>query len=146
MNTLLYIVMIVIILGCINNHSTIQTPPVESNQSTNGIFSPRPIGLEKLGKTIEYINVSYAAISCSCAQWVLNPKPNQDLSESEQIYIEPANDSLINPNSDWDGKTLPYQFKLRGSFYTEKGYPENYYAKGDPRPARVFRYTYIKKL
>src|SRR5688572_18128192 len=133
MNTLFYIVTIAVFLGCNNKNSSIKVPPEKSNESTNGLFSPKSISLEKLGKTIEYIHVSYAAISCSCAQWVLNPKPKQDLSESEQIFIEPANDSLLNPNNEWDGITLPYEFKLRGSFYTEEGYPENYHAKGDPK-------------
>ena len=146
MNTLFYIVIIVVILGCNNKHSSIKTLPEKSNVSSNGLESPTAIGLEKLAKTIEYIHVSYAAISCSCAQWVLNRKSKQDLSKSEQIFIEPANEHLINPNNEWDGKTLPYEFKLRGSFYTEKGFPENYYTKGEPKPARVFRYNYIEKL
>ena len=89
-----------------------------TNKLTDKVIAGQPIFSS--GRKIETLMLTYYAISCSCAQWVLNRKSKQDLSKSEQIFIEPANEHLINSNNEWDGKTLPYEFKLRGSFYTEK--------------------------
>src|SRR5688572_28749120 len=141
-----YILILLGFLGCNSKQSTTNTLPEKNNVSSNGLFSPKAIGSEKLCKSQETIKVGYAAIACPCAQWILNPKPGKDLTESELIYLEPGNDSLINLNKEWDGKTLPYEFNLKGSFYSELGFPENYITKGQPKPARVFRYISIEKL
>ena len=59
--------------------------------------------------------------------------------------MEPANISLINADTLFDGNHLPVRISAKGQFYLREGYPKNYRAlKGSPKPTKVFRYTEIK--
>lgn len=98
---------------------------------------------QQLSKKITTITVAYSAISCECAQWNVESKKNSTDSNLN-IYVEPANSKLINANSLWDGEHLPLRLKLTGQYYLKDGFPKNYKPiKGDPKPAKVFRYTAI---
>lgn len=90
-------------------------------------------------KKNEDLIVSYSAISCSCAQWKIekaNPK--------KYIYLEKANDSILDANEIWDGKTLPLKIRVVGKFKTEIGLPNGMSKKGNPKPGLVFVYEKIK--
>jgi hypothetical protein len=87
----------------------------------------------------ESITVSYSAISCACAQWLLEG-PGE-----EHIYLSRADTNLPIADMLWDGLTLPLRLQLKGRFYKETGYPPGYMpVKGDPKPARVFQYSELK--
>ncbi|MFM2363855.1 MAG: hypothetical protein RLZZ316_2757, partial [Bacteroidota bacterium] len=45
----------------------------------------------------------------------------------------------------YDGTNIPLRISVTGQFYSKQGYPANYFpTKGDPKPAKVFRYDKIK--
>ena len=95
------------------------------------------------GKTIT-INVSYAAIGCTCPQWSETKQMNDTLNGRQYFYLEQGSESIANADTLFDGTHLP-QFTLTGQFYDKEGYPKNYKpTKGDPKPARVFKYNKIK--
>jgi hypothetical protein len=90
------------------------------------------------------LDVSYAAIMCTCPQW-FETKYANDTSKIERFYLEPASDKVISTNTLYDGTNLPLRVSVTGQFYSKKGYPANYFpTKGDPEPAKVFRYDRIK--
>ena len=96
-----------------------------------------------LESKVSVVTVSYGAVACTCAQWIIK-KSNGD---QEYIFLEPANKNLTNSDGIWDGEHLPLQLKLTGRFYKQKGYPKNYHpTKGNPEPARVFKYDKIRIL
>jgi hypothetical protein len=110
--------------------------------------SSRNYSPEKAVKTLsnkeQFITVSYGAISCECAQWMIEdaPKEHDSLTNREYLYLSRANDRLSIADTLWDGETLPLKLKLTGRFYQEIGYPPGYKpVKGDPEPARVFQYS-----
>lgn len=89
------------------------------------------------------ITVNYAAISCECAQWMIEDaqRKHDSLTNREYIFLARVNNSLPDADTLWDGLTLPLKLRLTGRFYRELGYPPNYKTgKGDPAPARVFEY------
>jgi len=95
------------------------------------------------GKIIT-INVSYAAIGCTCPQWFETNHMNDTLYKRQYFYLERGNESIANADTLFDGTNLP-QLTLTGQFYDKEGYPKNYKpTKGDPKPARVFKYTKLK--
>lgn len=108
--------------------------------------------LDVFKKDIDYspkedttLNLSYNAIGCTCAQWS-DTKPTSDTTR-EYYYLEPANDKLINADKLWKGDNLPLQVQVTGQIVSYTGYPTGYNpAKGDPKPATVFRYTKIRVL
>lgn len=92
------------------------------------------------------LNLSYNAIACTCAQWS-DTKPIADTSQREYIYLEPANDRLINADKLYNGSNLPLQIEVTGQIVSYSGYPDGYNpTKGDPKAEIVFRYTKIKVL
>ncbi len=92
------------------------------------------------------IDVSYQAISCECAQWLEN-RIICDTCVKEYIFLEPADEHLINADKLWNGNNIPLTVKLTGQYYSGIGFPRNYKAnKGVPDPARVFRYTQIEVI
>jgi len=98
---------------------------------------------EKLENKTLVITVSYGAIACECAQWMLV----KNKGEREYIFLEPASKQLINARHIWDGNHLPLQLRLTGKFYIGTGFPENYkLEKGGDDPAKVFRYDKIEIL
>lgn len=112
----------------------------------------RYTSMEVFKKDIEYspkddttLNLSYNAIECACAQWTETKKASD--TTREYYFLEPANDNLINADKLWTGKNLPLQIQVTGQIVSYAGYPTGYNpAKGDPKPATVFRYTKIKVL
>jgi len=95
------------------------------------------------GKT-KTLDVSYAAIMCTCPQW-FETKYAKDTSKFEEFYLEPSSDKVISANTLYNGTNIPLRVSVTGQFYSKKGYPANYFpAKGDPKPAKVFRYDRIQ--
>lgn len=96
------------------------------------------IEMDSLPTTIE---VNYGHVACPCAQWIINDK---GIDDREYIYVEPANSKVK------DAESFLYdywvvQVKLTGKFYKQPGYPVGYDpVKGNPKPARVFRYSKLK--
>lgn len=88
---------------------------------------------------------SYQAIACTCAQW----SDTQPVSDSTKAYyyLEPADSTLVKADTLFNGRHLPVQVEVRGQLVSEYGYPMGFSpAKGEARPAPVFRYTAIKTL
>ncbi|MEO3407215.1 hypothetical protein AAFN85_25075 [Mucilaginibacter sp. CAU 1740] len=99
----------------------------------------------KLENTPTTIIVSYGYVGCTCAQWVINDD-RLNTTKAEYIYLEQGNKKLIKADDLPDG-LHSMRIKVTGYFYKEKGFPRNYTpAKGDPEPARVFRYSKIQKV
>ncbi|RYU92404.1 hypothetical protein EWM62_02920 [Mucilaginibacter terrigena] len=95
-----------------------------------------------LDKKQSTIVVTYAYIGCPSAQWAINDR-RMHTPEREHIFLEPANDKLPNADNMVDGSHI-IKIKITGRFYNEKGYPKKYHpTKGNPAPARVFRYYKI---
>jgi hypothetical protein len=91
------------------------------------------------------LNLSYNAIECTCAQWTETKRASD--TTREYYFLEPANEKLINADKLWQGDNLPLQIQVTGQIVSYAGYPTGYNpAKGDPKPATVFRYTKIKVL
>ena len=86
----------------------------------------------------------YSPDGCTCANWVI---PNKNIYNREEIYLEPANHSLVDADTLYNGNNIPIKILVIGKFYSKKGYPHNYFpAKGNPDPARVFQYTSINVI
>jgi len=100
----------------------------------------------KLSKKILTLDVLFGAISCTCAQWS-ETKYSKTIKNSNEFFLEPANTSLVNADTLFNGTNFPIRLSLTGQFYSKEGFPKNYRpTKGSPYPARVFRYTKIKIL
>lgn len=91
------------------------------------------------------LDVSYGVISCPCAQWFETNLKKDTNTDNKYFYLEPANPTLINADTLFNGEYLPVRVSVTGQFCTKKGYPKNYFPlKGDPKPARVFQYNNIE--
>lgn len=96
------------------------------------------------GKTVR-LDVSYAAIECTCPQWFETKEMNDTAYGRHYFYLEQGEDGIVYADTLFDGNNLPIQLVLTGQFYTRKGYPKNYQpTKGEPEPARVFRYEKVE--
>jgi hypothetical protein len=94
---------------------------------------------------IERLKSSYAGISCPCPDWYETKNADKEGDLKEHLYLEPANTSLIQADTLFNGEYFPVIISVTGQFYNKEGYPKNYFAtKGDPKPARVFRYSAIE--
>ena len=101
--------------------------------------------VKSLEDKVESITVSYSAISCPCAQWKVERVDGEISTTEERIFLSRANTGLPNADTFWNGVTLPLRLVLAGNFYKEVGYPPGYRpAKGEPKPARVFKYSLLK--
>jgi hypothetical protein len=116
-------------------------PPILPVKITEIIeLSKHRKGPKKVKDTV--ITVEYGAVSCTCAQWVIFSKQDR-----EYIYLERVDKRLIEADHIWDGKHLPLNLKLTGSFYKNKGIPSRYReVKGSPYPAKIFKYRKIEIL
>ncbi|MFY7739922.1 MAG: hypothetical protein ACOVQC_05335 [Flavobacterium sp.] len=85
--------------------------------------------------------VSYSAIACSCAQWKI-----ENNNVDENIYLERADDKILDANKVWDGETLPLKFKVKGYFKKQLGVPKDYSSKGKLELGKVFIYSKIEKI
>lgn len=92
--------------------------------------------------------MSYIAWACDCANWLPLPRKNPDdeILDTECIFIEPARKDLEVPDSYWQGERTEKKLRLTGSYYQTKGIPKGYEMKTDTKPdkALVFRYTKIE--
>jgi hypothetical protein len=90
------------------------------------------------------LKLQYNAIECTCAKW---SNINDTLKTRDYIFLERANDKLLHADSLWIGNNLPLQIQVTGQFYFHEGYPFGFNPiKGNPDPAKVFRYEKIKIL
>lgn len=91
------------------------------------------------------LDVSYAVQACTCPQW-FETKEQKPFNEGvEYFYLETANSKITKADTLFNGINIPIRISVTGQFYSKKGYPSNYLpTKGDPEPARVFRYDKIK--
>ena len=97
----------------------------------------------RLSGQIRTLDVSFAAISCSCAQWFETKFEKKE--SRDYIFLEASNNKLKDAETLFDGNNLPVRILVTGQFYTKKGFPTNYRpAKGSPSAERVFRYTQLK--
>lgn len=90
--------------------------------------------------------VTYAAISCPCAQWITNLQAKEPYKR-RHIFLEPATAQLPKAEGFWDGEHLPLRLQVTGHYVSQSGYPKGYsFQKGKPEPAPVFQYRSIKVL
>ena len=109
-------------------------------------FEVRKKNIEYSPKNDTTLNLSYNAISCTCAQWSAT-KSITDTGKREYVYLEPANDKLINADELYKGNNLPIQIQVTGQIVSYAGYPTGYNpTKGNPKAETVFRYTKIKVI
>ncbi len=93
------------------------------------------------------LDVSYAVHACTCPQWFETKKQKPFNEGVEHFYLESASSNLTQADTLFNGINIPLRISVTGQFYKKKGYPANYFpTKGDPEPARVFRYENIKVL
>lgn len=98
--------------------------------------------LSGLTKTLDG---SYAVNACTCPQWFETKKQTPFNEGVEYYYLEPNNSKILVADTLFNGSNIPIRIIVTGQFYSKKGYPANYFpAKGDPEPARVFRYDKIE--
>lgn len=101
----------------------------------------------KLTGQNQTIDVSYAAIECTCPQWFETKNMDDTVDGRRYFYLEPASSNLVSANTLYDGTNIPLRILISGQFYSNQGYPAYYFpAKGDPKPARVFRYDKINVI
>ena len=94
---------------------------------------------------IETLNLRYNAISCTCAQWS-DIKLQKDPDQRIYYWLEPANDTLINADSLFNGEDLPVEVKVTGQIISQNGFPKSKHLSkaGQNEAGKVFRYTKIK--
>jgi hypothetical protein len=93
------------------------------------------------------IKVSYAAILCTCPQWFETKNGNDTINGRQHFYLERGKAGIVDANTLYNGSNLPIQLSLTGQFYDKEGYPKDYHPlKGNPNPAKVFRYQKLKIL
>ena len=90
--------------------------------------------------------LNYNAIACTCAQWS-ESKYNNKPEKRERLYLERANNTLIDADTLFNGENLPVQIQVTGQIITENGYPTGYnFTKGSSEAGKVFRYSKIKVI
>lgn len=91
------------------------------------------------------VRFQYVAWACECAQWATledirkyGNDVNTDSLEIMSVYLEPANDSVILPDSIGFANDV---VELYGYYLPEKGFPNNKSPGDGAEKARVFRYS-----
>ena len=136
------IILAILLFSCSDQTGKAKTTSQALNVLDTARFNVYKGGLTKKTLTID---VSYAAISCTCPQWFEKGVMNDTSVEREYFYLEQGSENLIKADTLWNGRDLPLELSLVGQFYIHKGYPRNYNpSKGDPQPARVFRYNSLE--
>lgn len=103
------------------------------------------VNKETLNGQTKTLDVSYAVQACTCPHWFETNKQTPYNDGVEHYYLEPANSKITIADTLFNGTNIPIRIIVTGQFYSKKGYPTNYFpTKGDPEPARVFRYDKIK--
>jgi hypothetical protein len=137
--------------SCVEKANLTQKPEIDTGMAlTPNIVATRTdtaqFDIDKgvLSEKIQTLDVSFAAISCPCAQW-FETSQLKSTDNRTYIFLEPSNNKIINADTLFDGNNLPVRILLTGQFYQKKGYPKNYRpVKGDPKIEKVFRYTKLK--
>lgn len=93
--------------------------------------------------TTETIILTYNDISYTYGQWIeLNNK-----DKKKHIFLERADENLLNVDNLWNGNNLSLQIQVTGQFISESGFPFGYNPKKENlKKARVFRYEKIKVI
>lgn len=97
----------------------------------------------ELNGKVQKVRCQYIAWACDCANWArledIKKYENAggDTLADQCIFMEPANSSLILPDS-LGSKTV---VEFTGQFYKKKGFPKGYSSVEMSDKARVFRYT-----
>jgi hypothetical protein len=99
----------------------------------------------QLGDETHKIKVTYIAYGCECANWKImedNGTKCKD-NDCDDIFLEPINEKVFIPDTiGYNGDII----ELTGKFYTQKGFPKDYYSEQQPEKARVFQFKGIKVI
>lgn len=111
--------------------------------ANNITFMDTPGRLEKRIQVIELANVYWGWDS---VYWYEPYKLviDNSLNKEDFIFIEPADPSLIMPDSFWNWPKR--KIRVKGSYYSGRGLPEKFVIKtsGKPAKGKVFRYTELE--
>ena len=95
---------------------------------------------------IETLILEYNAIACTCAKWS-ETKYSNSKDKKNYLWLEPANEKLIQADTLFNGEKLPIQIKITGQIVSENGFPKRELLKvGQDEAGKVFRYTKIEVL
>ena len=95
---------------------------------------------------IETLILEYNAISCTCAKWS-ETKYSISNDKKNYLWLEPANEKLIQADTLFDGEKLLIRIKVTGQIVSENGFPKRELQKvGQDEAGKVFRYTKIEVL
>jgi hypothetical protein len=95
---------------------------------------------------VQALTLNYNAIACTCAQW--SESNNAGKPDKRKYYwLEPANKSLVDADTLFNGVNLPIKIKVTGQIVSERGFPRRALSKvGQNEAGIVFRYTKIDVL
>lgn len=135
-------------VSCQNYHHsklvTISNTPIAAD-STN---SSKPLwdSTNRLLPEVHALELSYTVFGCWCPPWFkVSDTANGGLDK--HFWLEPANDSLYNPEIDSTLTDLDWTIQVSGQFYEREDYARGMYELEEKAPkAKVFRYTSIKLL
>ncbi len=95
--------------------------------------------------TQDTVRFQYIDWACECAQWATledirkyGNDVNTDSLDIMSVYLEPANDSVILPDTIGFANDV---IELYGDYLPEKGFPSNKSPGEGAEKARVFRYS-----
>ncbi|MBF7092646.1 hypothetical protein IUY40_14005 [Flavobacterium sp. ALJ2] len=91
------------------------------------------------------IKVAYIAYGCECANWKIIEDNGTKCNDNDcdEIFLEPINDKVFIPDTiGYNGDII----ELTGKFYSQKGFPKDYYSEQQPEKARVFQFTDYKVI
>lgn len=126
MNHVNFMLLTVILVSC----SSISNDVVRTNEKLKDSSDKRSDSakdtIDKGLISAEYrtLDISYAAISCPCAQWYETKDANKEGNEKEHIYLESGNERLIQADTLFNGDSIPIRILVSGQFYAHKGYPK----------------------
>lgn len=95
--------------------------------------------------TTHKIKVTYIAYGCECANWKIMEDNGTKCSDKDcdDIFLEPINEKVFIPDTiGYNGDII----ELTGKFYSQKGFPKDYYSEQQPEKARVFQFTDYKVI
>jgi hypothetical protein len=152
---LLPLTLIIIFLSCKDHTVRVQDVTLENVETDSPIPEP-PLPTGEIQETNKIdrphadsnitLTLNYNAIACSCAQWS-ESRYNDQPERRQFIFLEKGNDKLQDADDLWKGDNLPLRVKVVGQFLPGTGYPKGYHlTKGDPKPAKIFRYISITIL
>ncbi len=100
----------------------------------------------KSDSKVETLILTHGVLACTCAQWS-ESRFNNNTDKKTNYWLEPANESLINADTLFNGENLPLIIKVTGQVVTENGFPKRELAKiGQDEAGKVFRYMKIEVI